>query len=159
MSSEKPNWNATGAFAELTDKMLKAGKLLSTIKDEDVDVGATPKTLVMRRDKVELFRYEPLAAQKVKTPWLLAYGLTGRYLWWLARRVHELGLLADDAVAIIDQVQRRSDRRHRRRSQADELPAHGEVARRPAGPSRRGGQAVAEGSLPRQQAGEGRIHA
>ncbi|UVO31440.1 class III poly(R)-hydroxyalkanoic acid synthase subunit PhaC [Bradyrhizobium arachidis] len=79
MSSEKPNWNATGAFAELTDKMLKAGKLLSTIKDEDVDVGATPKTLVMRRDKVELFRYAPLAEQKVKTPVLLAYGLIGRY--------------------------------------------------------------------------------
>src|SRR3954471_3281225 len=79
MSSEKPNWNATGAFAELTDKMLKAGKLLSAIKDEDVDVGATPKKLVMRRDKVELFRYEPLTEQKVRTPVLLAYGLIGRY--------------------------------------------------------------------------------
>jgi poly[(R)-3-hydroxyalkanoate] polymerase subunit PhaC len=79
MSSEKPSWNATGAFAEMTDKMLKAGKLLSTIKDDDVDVGATPKKLVMRRDKVELFRYEPLTDQKVKTPVLLAYGLIGRY--------------------------------------------------------------------------------
>jgi polyhydroxyalkanoate synthase len=79
MSSEKPNWNATGAFAEMTDKMLKAGKLLSTIKDDDVDVGATPKKLVMRRDKVELFRYEPLTEQKVRTPVLLAYGLIGRY--------------------------------------------------------------------------------
>jgi polyhydroxyalkanoate synthase len=66
-------------FAEMSDKLLKAGKLLSSIKDEDVDVGATPKTLVMRRDKVELFRYTPLTEQKVKTPVLLAYGLIGRY--------------------------------------------------------------------------------
>ncbi|TFV51274.1 class III poly(R)-hydroxyalkanoic acid synthase subunit PhaC [Bradyrhizobium niftali] len=66
-------------FAYMSDKLLKAGKLLSSIKDEDVDVGATPKTLVMRRDKVELFRYTPLTEQKVKTPVLLAYGLIGRY--------------------------------------------------------------------------------
>nr|WP_245284002.1 class III poly(R)-hydroxyalkanoic acid synthase subunit PhaC [Bradyrhizobium sp. Cp5.3] len=63
----------------MTDKMLKAGKLVSAIKDDDVDVGATPKTLVMRRDKVELFRYTPTAEQKVMTPVLLAYGLIGRY--------------------------------------------------------------------------------
>ena len=79
MSSEKQGWNAAAPFAEMTDKMLKAGKLLSEIKDDDVDVGATPKTLVMRRDKVELFRYTPIAEQKVKTPVLLAYGLIGRY--------------------------------------------------------------------------------
>ncbi|WP_027554223.1 class III poly(R)-hydroxyalkanoic acid synthase subunit PhaC [Bradyrhizobium sp. Cp5.3] len=79
MSSEKQGWNAAGPFAEMTDKMLKAGKLVSAIKDDDVDVGATPKTLVMRRDKVELFRYTPTAEQKVMTPVLLAYGLIGRY--------------------------------------------------------------------------------
>ena len=47
--------------------------------DEDVDVGATPKKLVMRRDKVELFRYEPLAPRKIETPVIIAYGLIGRY--------------------------------------------------------------------------------
>ncbi|MCP3464063.1 class III poly(R)-hydroxyalkanoic acid synthase subunit PhaC [Bradyrhizobium sp. CCGUVB23] len=77
MSSDQPN--GTGPFAEMTDKMLKAGKLLSTIRDDDVDVGATPKTLIMRRDKVELFRYAPITEQKVRTPVLLAYGLIGRY--------------------------------------------------------------------------------
>jgi polyhydroxyalkanoate synthase subunit PhaC len=79
MSSEKPGGPAASAFPDMTDKILKAGKLLSGIKDEDVDVGATPKKLVMRRDKVELFRYEPLAEQRVSTPVLLAYGLIGRY--------------------------------------------------------------------------------
>ena len=76
MSPQTPKGDG---FAEMSDKLLKAGKLLSAIKDADVDVGATPKTLVMRRDKVELFRYTPLTEQKVKTPVLLAYGLIGRY--------------------------------------------------------------------------------
>jgi len=76
MSPQAPTGDG---FAEMSDKLLKAGKLLSAIKDADVDVGATPKTLVMRRDKVELFRYTPLTEQKVKTPVLLAYGLIGRY--------------------------------------------------------------------------------
>jgi len=76
MSPQAPKGDG---FAEMSDKLLKAGKLLSSIKDEDVDVGATAKTLVMRRDKVELFRYTPLTEQKVKTPVLLAYGLIGRY--------------------------------------------------------------------------------
>jgi len=79
MSSKKPDKGAADGFADMTEKLLKAGKLLSTIKDDDVDVGATPKKLVMRRDKVELFRYEPLTEQRVKTPVLLAYGLIGRY--------------------------------------------------------------------------------
>ena len=76
MSPQSPKDNG---FVEMSDKLLKAGRLLSAIKDADVDVGATPKKLVMRRDKVELFRYEPLTEQKVKTPVLLAYGLIGRY--------------------------------------------------------------------------------
>ena len=76
MSPQTPKGDG---FAGMGDKLLKAGKLLSAIKDEDVDVGATPKTLVMRRDKVELFRYTPLTEQKVRTPVLLAYGLIGRY--------------------------------------------------------------------------------
>ena len=76
MSPQTPKGDG---FAGMGDKLLKAGKLLSAIKDEDVDVGATPKTLVMRRDKVELFRYTPLTEQRVKTPVLLAYGLIGRY--------------------------------------------------------------------------------
>jgi len=33
----------------------------------------------MRRDKVELFRYEPLAPRQTETPVILAYGLIGRY--------------------------------------------------------------------------------
>ncbi len=79
MSKEGPVERATREFSEFSDKMLKATRLLSEIKDEDVEVGATPKKLVMRRDKVELFRYEPLAPRQTETPVILAYGLIGRY--------------------------------------------------------------------------------
>ena len=76
MSKQGPGGPAALGFSEITDKMLKAAKLLSQIKD---DVGATPKKLVMRRDKVELFRYEPLAPRRIETPVIIAYGLIGRY--------------------------------------------------------------------------------
>ncbi|TBG72305.1 hypothetical protein ELG69_34470 [Rhizobium leguminosarum] len=38
---------------------------------------STPKTLVMRRDKMELFRYEPTAERTVETPVLIVYGMIG----------------------------------------------------------------------------------
>jgi len=85
MSKENPTAKensierASREFLEVADKMLKATKLLSEIKDEDVEVGMTPKALVMRRDKVELFRYEPLTERKIDTPVIVAYGLIGRY--------------------------------------------------------------------------------
>ena len=60
-------------------KFQKGADVLAGIRDEDVDVGATPKALVLRRDKVELFRYEPTAKRTVETPVLIVYGLIGRY--------------------------------------------------------------------------------
>jgi polyhydroxyalkanoate synthase subunit PhaC len=79
MSDESPAARIARDFADGAAKMSKAAEMLVKIRDEDVDVGATPKNLVMRRDKVELFRYEPLAPQSVKVPILVAYGLIGRY--------------------------------------------------------------------------------
>jgi polyhydroxyalkanoate synthase len=79
MSDEAPAARMAREFADSAAKLNKAAELLVKIKDEDVDVGATPKHLIMRRDRVELFRYEPLTARKVETPVLVAYGLIGRY--------------------------------------------------------------------------------
>jgi len=69
---------AREAFAS-TEKMLKATQLFAKTRDDEISVGVTPKKLVMRRDKVELFHYEPLTERKVSTPVLVAYGLVGRY--------------------------------------------------------------------------------
>jgi polyhydroxyalkanoate synthase len=66
-------------IAANAEKMFKATQLIANTRDEDVSIGTTPKQLVMRRDKVELFRYEPMTEATAKTPVLLAYGLIGRY--------------------------------------------------------------------------------
>ncbi|ANP89356.1 alpha/beta fold hydrolase [Rhizobium leguminosarum] len=66
-------------FAENVGKFYKGADVLAGIRDEDVDVGTTPKTLVMRRDKVKLFRYEPTVKRTVETPVLIVYSLVGRY--------------------------------------------------------------------------------
>ena len=66
-------------MAASTEKLIKAAQLFGQTKDEDVTIGTTPKHLVMRRDKVVLFRYEPTAEATATTPVLLAYGLIGRY--------------------------------------------------------------------------------
>ena len=66
-------------MAANAEKMVKATQLFGQTRDEDVAIGTTPKHLVMRRDKVELFHYEPIAEPTAKTPVLLAYGLIGRY--------------------------------------------------------------------------------
>ena len=66
-------------MAANAEKILKATQLIANTRDEDVNIGTTPKHLVMRRDKVELFHYEPMAQATARTPVLLAYGLIGRY--------------------------------------------------------------------------------
>ena len=65
-------------MAANAEKMFKATQLIANTRDEDVSIGTTPNHLVMRRDKVELFRYEPMAPATARTPVLLAYGLIGR---------------------------------------------------------------------------------
>ena len=66
-------------FAQNLGRMQKGADVIAGIRDVDVDVGSTPKQLVMRRDKVELFRYEPQVEQTIDTPVLIVYGLIGRY--------------------------------------------------------------------------------
>ncbi|GLS30280.1 polyhydroxyalkanoate synthase [Mesorhizobium albiziae] len=66
-------------WSDNIDKVRTGAGLLSKIRDADVDVGTTPKTLIERRDKVELFRYDPIAERSVDTPVLIVYGLIGRY--------------------------------------------------------------------------------
>lgn len=51
-----------------TEKMFKATQLIANTRDEDVAIGTTPKHLVMRRDKVELFHYEPMGRRPRRRP-------------------------------------------------------------------------------------------
>ncbi len=65
---------------EFGAKFAKSAQALSKIKEVDVDVGATPKKLVMQTEKVTLHHYDPLPGVETKTgPVIIVYGLIGRY--------------------------------------------------------------------------------
>lgn len=65
---------------DFSAKFMDSMEALSRVKDDEVDVGATPKNLVLKQDKVTLHRYEPLDdVEPVTGPVLIVYGLIGRY--------------------------------------------------------------------------------
>lgn len=67
-------------FVEFNKKFAGSLEALSRIRDDEVDVGATPKDLIFQQDKVTLHRYRPLVEGAAKTgPVLIVYGLVGRY--------------------------------------------------------------------------------
>jgi polyhydroxyalkanoate synthase len=65
--------------AKMGTKMLTGSKLLSDLRDADVQIATTPKDLVWSQDKVSLFQYRPLAEKRVNIPVLICYGLVGRW--------------------------------------------------------------------------------
>ena len=75
-----PNLNAFQEFGQYQDKFLRSTEALAQIAEADVDVGATPKTLIHAQDKVTLHRYDQLDGVDIQTgPVLIVYGLVGRY--------------------------------------------------------------------------------
>lgn len=72
--------NAMRESLELGALFAKGAEAISRIRDSEVDVGATPKTEVLRVDKMTLHRYNPLPDVEVVTePVIIVYGLVGRY--------------------------------------------------------------------------------
>ena len=49
------------------------------VKDRDVKIGNTPKTLVFQTDKITLHHYKATAKTTIKTPVLVCYGLVGTF--------------------------------------------------------------------------------
>ena len=75
-----PSLQAFQEFGEFREKFLRSTEALSRVDDSDVDVGATPKTLIHAQDKVTLHRYDQLDGVDIQTgPVLIVYGLVGRY--------------------------------------------------------------------------------
>jgi polyhydroxyalkanoate synthase len=65
--------------AKLGTKLLTGGRLLQAMRDVDVQIATTPKDLVWTQDKVSLYRFRPLAEQRIRVPVLICYGLVGRW--------------------------------------------------------------------------------
>lgn len=73
---------AAGAMTEAASmgaKLLAGTELFGRLRNTDVQIATTPKDLVWQQDKVSLYRFRPLAEQRVRVPVLLSYGLIGRW--------------------------------------------------------------------------------
>jgi polyhydroxyalkanoate synthase subunit PhaC len=65
-------------FTEQTQKLVKGIDRLSRLREEDIQIGATPKEEVYREDKVVLYRFTPKVEPSLNLPILIVYALVNR---------------------------------------------------------------------------------
>ncbi|MBD1880929.1 MULTISPECIES: class III poly(R)-hydroxyalkanoic acid synthase subunit PhaC [unclassified Coleofasciculus] len=65
-------------FTELTEKLFKGAHNLSHLREEDIQIGVTPKEEVYREDKVVLYRFTPKVEPSLNIPILIVYALVNR---------------------------------------------------------------------------------
>lgn len=68
----------THEYVELTEKMLKGIDNLSKLREEDIQVGCTPREVVYQEDKISLIRFQPKVAKPHSIPLLMIYALVNR---------------------------------------------------------------------------------
>ncbi|KAA9345748.1 class III poly(R)-hydroxyalkanoic acid synthase subunit PhaC [Adhaeribacter soli] len=68
--------NAVREYAEMATKLAKGYETLQNI--EQIDVATTPKELVWKQDKVQIYRYSRNEPATIKTPVLVTYALVNR---------------------------------------------------------------------------------
>jgi polyhydroxyalkanoate synthase len=72
--------DAVKEIKEINDKITKGLEFLSRLKDEDVDIGSTPKETLYREDKLKLHHYLPTQDDLLQPPLLIVFALVNRYL-------------------------------------------------------------------------------
>jgi polyhydroxyalkanoate synthase len=68
-------------FNELTQTLVKGIDNLSRLREEDIEIGVTPKEEIYREDKVVLYRFTPVETQNsasLNIPILIVYALVNR---------------------------------------------------------------------------------
>lgn len=65
-------------FAELTQKLVKGSENLSRWREEDIQIGVTPKQEIYREDKVVLYRYTSEVEHSLPIPLLIVSALVNR---------------------------------------------------------------------------------
>ncbi|MBD2005561.1 MULTISPECIES: class III poly(R)-hydroxyalkanoic acid synthase subunit PhaC [Cyanophyceae] len=65
-------------FTELTQKLFKGVESFSRLREEDIQIGVTPKEEVYREDKVVLYRFTPKVEHSLNIPILIVYALVNR---------------------------------------------------------------------------------
>ncbi|MFZ1025052.1 MAG: class III poly(R)-hydroxyalkanoic acid synthase subunit PhaC [Limnoraphis robusta] len=66
------------AYVELSKKAAKGIESLSKLREEDIEIGLTPKEEVYREDKVVLYHFQPMGELLISTPLLVVAGLINR---------------------------------------------------------------------------------
>jgi polyhydroxyalkanoate synthase subunit PhaC len=66
-------------LAQFSTRAAKAAALLSTVRDEDVDLATTPREEVYRIGGRTLYRIALDAPKRVATPILVTYAMVGRW--------------------------------------------------------------------------------
>jgi polyhydroxyalkanoate synthase len=67
------------SVSDLAAKLAGGAQVFTTVRDEDVQIGTTPKDEVWRSDKITLYRYRPVVERRLKEPLLIVFSLVGSY--------------------------------------------------------------------------------
>ncbi|UIE38349.1 class III poly(R)-hydroxyalkanoic acid synthase subunit PhaC [Leptodesmis sichuanensis A121] len=70
--------DATHEYTELTKKLVKGIDNLSQLREEDIEIGATPREVVYQDGKVILYHFKSPVEKTLKTPVLIVYALVNR---------------------------------------------------------------------------------
>lgn len=70
--------NITHEYTELTKKLVKGIENLSSLREEDIEIGVTPKEEIYREDKLVLYRFKPVVESPLSIPVLIVYALVNR---------------------------------------------------------------------------------
>ncbi len=72
---------ALESYAQVAKNAVKGMESLGQLREEDIEIGMTPKEVVYREDKVVLYRFLPTIeqpAERPKIPILIVYALINR---------------------------------------------------------------------------------
>jgi polyhydroxyalkanoate synthase len=64
--------------SQLSQKLVKGVERFSRLREEDIQIGVTPKEEVYREDKVVLYRFTPKVEHSLNIPILMVYALVNR---------------------------------------------------------------------------------
>jgi polyhydroxyalkanoate synthase len=70
--------DATHEYVELAKKLVKGIENLSRLREEDIEIGVTPREVVYQEDKLSLYRFKPIVEQPFHIPILIVYALVNR---------------------------------------------------------------------------------
>jgi polyhydroxyalkanoate synthase len=69
---------STQEYLDFTTKIVKGIDNLSRLKEEDIEIGVTPKEVVYQEDKVTLYRFKSQVKKPFSIPVLIVYALVNR---------------------------------------------------------------------------------